>query len=199
MRRLRLRRTKFRPSNNRARIWAPLFVYPSPVPYHCVKWLIRGQELWSPRSLFPTWLRNDVWHNTLLSCQFGMMLIIISSLYAYVCAQLLSHVQLFVTPWTVACQASLSMGFSQQEYWSGLPFPPLGDLPDPGIQSRSPESPALAGWFFITEPPGNPLTCIKVFIKGQALCWAISMYYFFTPLFFKNIYLCICVYDYVES
>ena len=53
--------------------------------------------------------------------------------------QLLSHVQLFVTPWTVACQDPLTMGFSRQEYWSGLPFPAPGDLPDPGIESGSPE------------------------------------------------------------
>ena len=50
----------------------------------------------------------------------------------------LSHVQLFVTPWTVACQASPSMGFSRQEYRSGLPFPSPGDFPDPGIKPRSP-------------------------------------------------------------
>ena len=50
----------------------------------------------------------------------------------------LSHVQLFVTPWTVAYQAPLSMGFSIQEYWSGLPFPSPGDLPDPGIEPGSP-------------------------------------------------------------
>ena len=50
----------------------------------------------------------------------------------------LSHVQLFATPWTVAHQAPLSMGFSRQEYWSGLPFPSPGDLPDPGIEPRSP-------------------------------------------------------------
>ena len=49
------------------------------------------------------------------------------------CVQLLSHVLLFVAPWTVAHQAPLSVGFSRQECWSGLPFPPLGDLPDPGI------------------------------------------------------------------
>ena len=50
----------------------------------------------------------------------------------------LSHVQLFATPWTVAPQAPPSMGFSRQEYWSGLPFPSPGDLPDPGIKRRSP-------------------------------------------------------------
>ena len=64
-------------------------------------------------------------------------------------ARLLSRVPLFVTAWT------LSMGFSRQEYWSGLPFPPPGDLPDPGIKPTSLEAPSLAGEFFTTEPPGN--------------------------------------------
>ena len=50
----------------------------------------------------------------------------------------LSCIQLFATPWTVACQAPLSVGFSRQEYWSGLPFPSPGDLPNPGIEPRSP-------------------------------------------------------------
>ena len=58
-------------------------------------------------------------------------------------AQLLCHMQLFVMLWTVACQAPLSMGLSQQEYWSGLPIPTPGALPDPGIEPVSPESPAL--------------------------------------------------------
>ena len=58
----------------------------------------------------------------------------------------------FVTPWTVSCQAPLSMGFSMQEYWRGLPFPCSGDLPDPGIE---PLSPALADRFFTTEPSGK--------------------------------------------
>ena len=55
-----------------------------------------------------------------------------------------------MTPWTVAHEASLSMGFSRQEYWSGLSFPPPGDLPDPGITPTSLASPALAGRFFTT-------------------------------------------------
>ena len=67
-----------------------------------------------------------------------------------------SHVWFFVTPWTVALQAPLSMGWSQQDYWSGLLCPPLGDLPNPGIQSMSPAAPVLAGRFFATEPPGKP-------------------------------------------
>ena len=60
-------------------------------------------------------------------------------------------------PETVTYQAPLSMEFFRQEYWSGLPFPPQGDLPDPGIQPTSPGSPALAGGFFTTAPPGKPL------------------------------------------
>ena len=76
----------------------------------------------------------------------------------------LSHVQLFATPWTVACQAPPSMEFSRQEYWSGLPFLTPGDLPDPGIELVSPASPALAGRFFTIEPPGKP-GCIYSFFK----------------------------------
>ena len=67
-----------------------------------------------------------------------------------------SRVPLFATPWTVACQAPPSMGFSRQEYWSGVPLPSLGDLPDPGIEPMSLVSPALAGRFFTTVPPGSP-------------------------------------------
>ena len=55
-----------------------------------------------------------------------------------ICVKSLSHVQLFATPWTVAYQASPSMGFSRQEYWSGLPFPSPEDLPNPGIEPRPP-------------------------------------------------------------
>ena len=59
----------------------------------------------------------------------------------------------FATSWTVALQAPLSIGFSRQEYWSGLPFPTPGHLPDPGIEPSSLVSPVLAGGFFTTEPP----------------------------------------------
>ena len=65
----------------------------------------------------------------------------------------LSRVRLFVTPWTVAHQAPQSMGFSRQEYWSGLPFPSSGDLPNPGME---PGSPALQTDALPSEPPGNP-------------------------------------------
>ena len=67
----------------------------------------------------------------------------------------------FATPWTVVCQALLSMGSSRQEYCSGLPFPHPRDLPDPGIK---PVSPALAGGFFTAEPPGKP------WLKERGVC-----------------------------
>ena len=66
----------------------------------------------------------------------------------------------FVTSWTVAHQAPLSMGFPRQEYWSGLSFPPPGDLPNPGTEPMSPGSPVLAGRFFATEPAGKPVLII---------------------------------------
>ena len=66
---------------------------------------------------------------------------------------MLSHVQLFATPWNAACQASLSMGFSRQEYWSGLSFLSPGDLPNLGIEPGSPE---LQADSLPSEPPGNP-------------------------------------------
>ena len=69
--------------------------------------------------------------------------------WGYTCG--FSHAQLCVTPWTVALQAPLSVGFSGQEHWSGFPCPPPGHLPDPGVQPASLRSPALAGGFFTTS------------------------------------------------
>ena len=63
-----------------------------------------------------------------------------------------SHIRLCATPWTVACQAPLSMGFPRQEYWSGVPFPSPGDLPNPGIE---PTSSALQADSLQSEPPGS--------------------------------------------
>ena len=79
-------------------------------------------------------------------------------------ACMLRRVRLCVTPWTIAFQAPLSMGFSRQEYWSGLPFPTPREFPDSGIKSVSVASPALAGGFFTTsatcgEGSGTPLQC----------------------------------------
>ena len=76
----------------------------------------------------------------------------------YIEVKSLSRVPLCATPWTVAYQAPLSMKFSRQEYWSGLPFPSPGDLPNPGIK---PGSPALQADTLPSKPPGKPLYCIK--------------------------------------
>ena len=79
---------------------------------------------------------------------------------------MLSRVQLFATPWTVAYQAPLSMGFSSQEYWSGLPFPSPRDLPDPGIE---PGSPALQTDALPSEPSGSPnISLSPLFLAGGA-------------------------------
>ena len=79
-----------------------------------------------------------------------------STMCVFVCVQSLSHVWLFVTPWTVARQAPLSMGFPRQEDWSGVPFTTPGDLLNPGIEPESLVPPALAGRFFTTVPPRKP-------------------------------------------
>ena len=92
--------------------------------------------------------------------------------YYVVIVYSLIHVQLFVTPWTVAHQTSLSMQFSRQEYWSEFPLPSPGDLPDPGIE---PMSPTLAGKFFTTEPPGKPGT--MCFIYANLLITFLHVYH----------------------
>ena len=90
------------------------------------------------------------------------------------CVWMLSRVWLFAIPWTVACQAPLSMGFPRQEYWDGLPFSSPGDLPYPGIERTSLVSPGLAGGFFATVSSGkNSLGYRKGEPKWslESLCW----------------------------
>ena len=96
--------------------------------------------------------KGEGWHTS-----SGLSLIIVT-----IVIQSLSSVWLSVTPWTVALQASLSMGFSRQEYWSGLPFPSPGDLSNPGVET---ESLALAGRFFMAELPGKPHTWLYWSLK----------------------------------
>ena len=79
----------------------------------------------------------------------------VTCMFVHMCGEVkvkATHFCLFVTPWTIACQAPLSMGFSRHEYWSGLPFPPSGDLPSPGIEHRSP---VLQADSLPSEPPGK--------------------------------------------
>ena len=89
-----------------------------------------------------------------------------------VCASVLScfsQVQLFATLWTIVPQALLPMGFSRQEYWSGLPCPPPGDLPDPGTEPESPVSPALQAVSLLLSHQGNPTGNIQ-FSSVAQLC-----------------------------
>ena len=67
-----------------------------------------------------------------------------------------------MSPWTIAHEAPLSMGFSSQEYWNRLPFPTSGDLSHPGTEPKSPMAPALAGRFFTTEPSGKPACSVSL-------------------------------------
>ena len=99
-----------------------------------LSWLVGGHLLPLSSHSFPS------------GCCFHLFLLIMTT-----CMQVLSRfscVRLLAMPWTVAHQAPLSLGFSRQEYQSGLPCPPPGDLPDPGIEPRSLTSPALAGGIF---------------------------------------------------
>ena len=77
-------------------------------------------------------------------------------------AKLLQSYLTLATPWIVARQAPLSMGFCTQEYWSGLPCPPRGDLPHPRIKPPSLSSPALAGRFFTMAPLGQAIGVLKI-------------------------------------
>ena len=100
-------------------------------------------------------LQGIWWDRSLDSWMFlgtDFMISVLPSLHISVKVKSLSRVRLFVTPWTVAHQAPPSMGFYRQKYWSGLPFPSPGDLPDPGIKPRSPALQADALW---SEPPGK--------------------------------------------
>ena len=75
--------------------------------------------------------------------------------YMSVCVCVCVYVYPFITRWTVAHPDPLAMGFSRQKYWSGLPFRPPGNLPNPGMEPTCLASPALAGRFLTTEPPGK--------------------------------------------
>ena len=92
--------------------------------------------------------------------------IILNSFLQFSSFQSLSHVWLFATPWIVDNEAPLSIGFSRQVYWSGLPFPTPGDLPDPGIKPKSSE---LQADSLPSDPPGKP-DCMLVQCLSKLLC-----------------------------
>ena len=123
---------------------------------------------WLPTPAF--WPREFHGLYSLLGCKDSDMTERFSVSHTYVCV-MLSHFQLFVTPWTTACQVPLSMAFSRLGYWNGLLFPPPRDLPDPRTEPASPESPALSGGFLTTELPGKPHTYHIMFMcAGVHVC-----------------------------
>ena len=109
------------------------------------------KKFFSNHFIIYTYVKSLFVHLKLKQCYISLVCI---------CAQLLIHIWLFVTLWTVSHQTPLSMEFPRQEYWSGLPFPTPGDLPHPGIKPASPTSLALAGGFFTTTPYGKPYMSI---------------------------------------
>ena len=97
--------------------------------------------------------------------------------------KLLSHVLLCATPWTVACQAPLSVGFPRQEYWSGLPFSSPGDFPYPGIEPRSP---VLQAGSLPSEPPGKPILTGKMTNSAFPFRICVDSFYFLWILYYRN-------------
>ena len=115
---------------------------------------------------FTVWATSVRWgkcRGSLWGLRWSLQCSAVFLLLVYVCACMLNHVWLFVIPWTIACQAPLSMGFSRQEYWSGFSCPPPWDLSRSGLAS------ALAGRFFITEPPGKPSILHILFLFDLSL------------------------------
>ena len=108
----------------------------------------KSDSVTSPAATLPPSLTSDLEIPSFLGKSLNKSLLLL-----LLCV--LSHVQLLATPQTVAHQAPLSMGFSRREYWSRLPFPSPGEVPDQGWNSGL--SPAFAGRFFTTEPPGKAL------------------------------------------
>ena len=136
-------------------------------------------KIWIQQTFTVVSSKLDTW-NWVVKGKFRMLSWLVFAGF-FVCLYMLScfrHVQLFAVPWTVAHQAPLSNGFSMQEYWSELPCPPPGDLPNPGIK---PTSPALAGRFFLPlDPPRKPLFVSSVH------CF--SLFFFFLNKRIRGIY-----------
>ena len=141
-------------------------------------WIVLGERRW-----LKTVLLKYNWYilSVLIALLFDSICTIVCTyvLWSEVCeVKLLSGVRLFATPWTVAYQAPPSMGFSRQEYWSGLPFPSPGHLPDSGIEPRSP---ALQADALTSEPPGKTLTYVQTFETTIRVVNSLSSWRFLIP------------------
>ena len=106
---------------------------------------------------------NELGHGEVNKMQKFIHILLYLWLVRACSCSILSHVRLFETPWTVAYKSPLSMEFSRQEYWSGLPIPSPGDLPNSGIKPTSPVFPEWSGGFFTTEPLGKWLVITALF------------------------------------
>ena len=115
---------------------------------------LQVKDLWQPSigQVYQCYVSNGICSLCVSVSHFGNTIFQTASWSLKVKVKSLRHVWLFVIPWTVAYHTPPSMGFSRQEYWSGLPFPPPEDLPDPGIE---PASPALWADVLPSEPPGE--------------------------------------------
>ena len=135
-------------------------------------------EKWSPIVPYSILFKNFYWSRVAFN---PVLLSVCVCVCVCVCAQLLSCVWLFATPWNVALQAPLFTRFSRQENWSGLPFCPPGDLPNPGIK---PESPVLTGVFFHCHL-GIPVLVSAVKQSESVICIHISTL-FLIPFSFQS-------------
>ena len=115
-----------------------------------------------------------------------VMSLLFNMLSRFVIVSFLSHVQLFVTSWTITRQATLSMEFSWQEYWSGLLFPSAGDLPNPGIKPKSPTSPALQADFLLLSHRGSSTWELIIDIKQPAACLQLLNTFLYCKSFFHS-------------
>ena len=116
---------------------------------------VRGPQTSRPGSVYTLFIYPETWEVTLLDVAVK-----------FKCSSL-SRVWLFSAQWTVAPQAPLSVGFSRQEYWAGLPCPPPGGLPDPGTEPMSVTSPTFSGWFFTIVPLGKLWCCYACLLMSR--------------------------------
>ena len=121
-------------------------------------------------------MTSEVLHHLICDCwNVNSYSVWIKHLYGCACVlSRFSSVQLFVIPWTVAHQAPLSMGFSRQEYWGGLPCSPRGDLPSPGIEPETPMTPALQVDSLPIEPPEKPQSAFLLWKLKQSAAAAVA-------------------------
>ena len=134
--------------------------------------------------IFPPTIRVQICHKNLCTVCLDYMQISSTSHCWFLCilhAWLLQSCPMLRHPWTVAYEAPLSMGFSRQEYCSGLLCPPPGDLPDPGIEPVSLTSPLLAGGFFITSAIWEAHACFLGLFKSIERCYRFGFYSLHLP------------------